>query len=106
MKLSETLLAAALAASVLSAGEAFVGIPPVTRFGVQRTASPITALSMAANTVYEGKPTERALNLDIRNEIRKSSFFDVEGNSVTMDDLLGEPFQSGVSVVVFLRSLG
>jgi hypothetical protein len=59
-----------------------------------------------AETIFEGKPTERALNIDIRNELTKSSFFDVNGNTVTMNELLGKPSASGVSVVVFLRSLG
>jgi hypothetical protein len=59
-------------------------------------------LNMAVRTIYEGKPTERALSLDIRDEITKSSFMDVNGNSLTMDQL----FSSRVSVVVFLRSLG
>lgn len=57
---------------------------------------------MAVSTIYEGKPTEQALSLDIRNEITKSSFKDVNGNSLTMDQL----FSGRVSVVVFLRSLG
>jgi hypothetical protein len=59
-----------------------------------------------ADTIFEGKPTERALNLDIRQEVAKSSFFTVNGDTVTMNELLGEPSSSGVSVVVFLRSLG
>lgn len=102
MKLSTTFLTAILAANILSeASDAFL-TPRVP--GVMKTSS----LSMAAtNTIYEGKPTERALNLDIRQEVRKSSFFDVNGNQVKMDELIGEPSSaSGVSVVVFLRSLG
>jgi hypothetical protein len=100
MKLSVTLLAAALAYA-----HAFGVAPPST---ARNSAACLqtTPLRMAVDTIYEGKPTERALNLDIREEIRKSSFFDVEGNTVTMDKLIGEPSQSGVSVVVLLRSLG
>lgn len=100
MKLS----AALIVASLLSAAHAFVigGSSSITRHGG------ITfPLAMAANTVFEGKPTERAMNMDIRQEVRKSSFLDVNGNSLTIDELIGEPSQdSGVSVVVFLRSLG
>jgi len=107
MKLSTSFLFAAVAASALSTGHAFAVKPPASHYFAARTRPTTTAsLYMAADTVYEGKPTERALNLDIREEVRKSSFFDVEGNFVTMDELIGEPSKSGVSVVVFLRSLG
>ena len=100
MKLSTTILVATLASA-----HAFGVKMPQPR-AQYYSAAPNTALHMAVDTIYEGKPTERALALNIREEIRKSSFFDVEGNTVCMDDLIGEPSSSGVSVVVFLRSLG
>lgn len=105
MKLIAAFLIATLTASAVSFGHAFGVAPPTTT----RHASTRTFLQMATNadTIFEGKPTERAFNLDIRQAVAKSSFFNVNGNPINMNDLLGEPSQSsGVSVVVFLRSLG
>jgi hypothetical protein len=91
------LFRALLALASISLSHAFVVRPSILKRNV---ATP--SLNMAVSTIYEGKPTERAFSLDIRDEITKSSFMDVNGNSLTMDQLLS----GGVSVVVFLRSLG
>ncbi len=101
MKLSISFLVATLTASAISSAQAFVQSPSRLNHHLRQSFS----LQMA-DTIFEGKPTERALNLDIRQEVAKSSFFTVNGDTVTMNELLGEPSSSGVSVVVFLRSLG
>jgi hypothetical protein len=95
MRLFALIALASLSLSLSSHG--FVVQPSIP---TRNVATP--SLKMAVSTIYEGKPTERALSLDIRNEITKSSFNDVNGNSLTMDQL----FSGRVSVVVFLRSLG
>ena len=76
-----------------------VGLPSRS---TQKVPFTTPVLNMAVNTIFEGKPTERALSLNIRDEITKSSVLDVNGNSFHMNQLLS----TGVSVVVFLRSLG
>jgi|Transcript_24425 hypothetical protein len=103
MKLSISFLVATLTASWISFAQAFVQSPSRLNHHLRQRQS--FSLQMA-DTIFEGKPTERALNLDIRQEVAKSSFFSVNGDTVTMNELLGEPSSCGVSVVVFLRSLG
>mmetsp|Transcript_46700 Transcript_46700/g.69451 ORF Transcript_46700/g.69451 Transcript_46700/m.69451 type:complete len:114 (-) Transcript_46700:761-1102(-) len=56
--------------------------------------------------VVGGKPTDRALSIDPREAVRKGTIYSVSGEPKTMDELLGTPSNSGVAVVVFLRSLG
>jgi hypothetical protein len=73
-----------------------------------------TARQMSSNTaaqtedvvMYAGEPSDRAKDLDARQAIRNTEIYRVSGEPVLMDDLLGEPDTSGVSIVVFLRSLG
>jgi hypothetical protein len=57
-------------------------------------------------TVFSGKPSEIARTSNPREAIRKKTFFSVNGDEVTMDDLIGKPSEEQISVVVFLRSLG
>lgn len=59
-----------------------------------------------ADVQYAGEPSDRAKSLDARQAIRKGAFYRVSGEPVDMDELLGEPQESGVSICVFLRSLG
>ena len=63
-----------------------------------------------AQTLYSGKPSDRARNdINPREAIRQSTFQNLEGESVTMDDIIGPPtseISSPTSIVVFLRSLG
>ena len=68
------------------------------------------APSTAAATLYSGKPSDRARNdINPREAIRQSTFQNLKGESVTMDDIIGPPTPdntSPTSIVVFLRSLG
>lgn len=57
-------------------------------------------------TVFSGKPSEIARGLNPREAVRDIPFFSVNGDVVTMDDVIGKPGEEKVSVVVFLRSLG
>lgn len=57
-------------------------------------------------TVYSGKPSESAMALDAREAIRNKRFLSVDGDSISMDDLIGKTNENKVSIVVFLRSLG
>lgn len=59
-----------------------------------------------ADVMFAGEPSDRAKGLDARQAIRNTKIYRVSGEPVLMDDLLGEPETSGVSIVVFLRSLG
>ena len=54
-------------------------------------------------TLFSGKPPSIANALDLRQAIRGGSVYTVYGEKVQMDDLIGN---DGVSIVVFLRSLG
>jgi hypothetical protein len=87
-------------ASISFVSHAFVVGP--SRTTTRKGPFTIPTLNMAVNTIFEGKPTERALSFNIRDEISKSSFLDVNGNSLNINQLLS----GHVSVVVFLRSLG
>mmetsp|Transcript_23760 Transcript_23760/g.42892 ORF Transcript_23760/g.42892 Transcript_23760/m.42892 type:complete len:112 (+) Transcript_23760:374-709(+) len=53
--------------------------------------------------ILDGKPSDRARSIDPRQAIRNASFLNLNGGTVTFDEIL-DP--SGVSVVVFLRSFG
>ena len=59
-------------------------------------------------TIYSGKRSDKAMEVtDIRAAIRDRTFYTVNGESLTMDDIIGHPTDdSRVSVVVLLRSLG
>lgn len=105
MKVSTFLFAAIVAASLLSVANSFGIRPPTTATTVRHRSTTFTNL-YATTTTFEGKPTERAMNMDLREQVRKGSFFNVNGDSVTIDELIGTPSESGVSIVVFLRSLG
>jgi hypothetical protein len=59
-----------------------------------------------ADVMFAGDPSDRAKGLDARQAIRNTNFYRVSGEPVLMDELLGEPEISGVSIVVFMRSLG
>jgi hypothetical protein len=59
-----------------------------------------------ADVIFGGDPSDRAKGIDARQAIRNSNIYRVSGEPVLMDDLLGEPETSGVSIVVFMRSLG
>lgn len=55
---------------------------------------------------FSGNPNEKARRLDHREAIRKHSIYSTDGTKVSIDDLIGDPSNNQVSVVVFLRSLG
>lgn len=54
-------------------------------------------------TIFSGKPSDMARNLNPREAIRSGSIFNLDAEEIRMDDLLGK---SPVSIVVFMRSLG
>jgi hypothetical protein len=109
------LLAAALASSSGNYANAF---SPVHRSShhlvvVRPVATPVvTAMSTmqddcgCQDTLYSGKPSEIARQLNPREVIRKPSFLSVDGDKIYMDDLIGQPSEEQISVVVLLRSLG
>lgn len=53
-----------------------------------------------------GRPSDAAKAMDPRVAIGKSTFLTLDGEETSMNQLLGEPRNSGTSLVVFLRSLG
>ena len=57
-------------------------------------------------TIFSGKPSEIARGSNPREAIRQSSIFSVDGEEVTIDDLIGVPSEDQISIVIFLRSLG
>ena len=57
-------------------------------------------------TQFSGKPSEKAQLLNARQAVRSSTFYTVNGQPTTMDDLIGPPENGQTSVVVLLRSLG
>jgi hypothetical protein len=59
-----------------------------------------------ADVMFAGDPSDRAKGIDARQAIRNTKIYRVSGEPVLMDDLLGEPVSSGLSIVVFMRSLG
>ena len=86
---------------------------------LERTQTRATSLSPAEDdcgcgaeptaiaTVYSGKRSDRAMEItNIREAIRNRKFYTVNGESLTMDDIIGNPIDDRVSVVVLLRSLG
>jgi len=60
----------------------------------------------STNTIFSGKLSDTARSLNFREEIRKCSIFSVDGQSKSMDELVGKPNDGTTSTVVFLRSLG
>jgi len=58
------------------------------------------------DTLMSGNPSSRAKDLNPREAVRRSPLYTVDGAVTNMDNLIGEPSQSGVSIVVFLRSFG
>mmetsp|Transcript_24114 Transcript_24114/g.66852 ORF Transcript_24114/g.66852 Transcript_24114/m.66852 type:complete len:112 (+) Transcript_24114:85-420(+) len=56
-----------------------------------------------APTVFSGKPSDIARDVNPRQAICTESIFSLESEEIQMDDLLGK---SPVSIVVLLRSLG
>jgi hypothetical protein len=59
-----------------------------------------------ADVMFAGDPSDRAKSIDARQALRNTKIYRVSGEPVLMDDLLGEPETNGVSIVVFMRSLG
>jgi hypothetical protein len=58
-------------------------------------------------TSFSGEPSYRARNeINLREAIRSRSIFSISGESLIMDDIIGDPSSSYLSIVVFLRSLG
>lgn len=57
----------------------------------------------ATNTIYSGKPPNKARTIDPRQVIATKPIYTVNGDPTNMDELIGT---SGTSIVVFLRSLG
>ena len=58
-------------------------------------------------TTYSGKPGSEALEIpDLRAAIQSPLIFNVNGERLRIDDVIGAPDDDLVSVVVFLRSLG
>lgn len=58
---------------------------------------------------YSGDPPEEVkLDFDIRETLRHKNIYDILGNTVTIDDILGEPDTplTATSIAVFFRSLG
>lgn len=52
--------------------------------------------------IMAGKPTDMAKSVNAREVIGKHSVFSAKGEQVSLNELVGD----GVSIVVFLRSLG
>lgn len=100
---------ALLALSSLSALDAFLVRPTVLQRHheyLSLTSRKATSVEVTQEVRFEGKPSERAKKLNLREAMRQSSFLDVNGNERNMDDLIGGPSEGSVSIVVFLRSLG
>lgn len=57
-------------------------------------------------TEFSGKTPVTARTLNHREAIREHPIYNVDGEPVTMDQLIGKPISNQISVVVFLRSLG
>jgi hypothetical protein len=76
------------------------------QYAFHTTTSSALQATASNDVIYSGDPSDRSKSIDARQSVRKSNFYRVSGEPVLMDDLLGEPETSGVSVVVFLRSLG
>mmetsp|Transcript_422 Transcript_422/g.603 ORF Transcript_422/g.603 Transcript_422/m.603 type:complete len:110 (-) Transcript_422:561-890(-) len=55
-----------------------------------------------ATTNFSGNPSNKAKSINVREAMRGTPFYTVNGDRTQMDDVLGKR----VSVVVFLRSLG
>mmetsp|Transcript_32931 Transcript_32931/g.93628 ORF Transcript_32931/g.93628 Transcript_32931/m.93628 type:complete len:130 (+) Transcript_32931:60-449(+) len=55
---------------------------------------------------FSGNPPEKARTLNHREVLREHQIYNVDGETIKMDQLIGEPTSNQVSVVVFLRSLG
>ena len=55
---------------------------------------------------FGGDPSARAQSLNHYEAIRNVPFQRVSGEQVTMDNLISSGSQDGVSIAVFLRSLG
>ena len=57
-------------------------------------------------TEFSGKPPVTAQTLNHREAVREHRIYNLDGETVAMDQLIGEPTMNQISVVVFLRSLG
>lgn len=53
-----------------------------------------------------GRPSDLARTIDPRDAIGRSPILALDGTPTTLNELLGEPREAGVSLVVFLQSLG
>ena len=104
-------------------GKAFVVPPPSSVVGrtriacLDKDASRSTKAFLAAAATedcgctaveYSGEPSELAQkDLNFRQVVRNKSIYTIDGEAITMDDILGKPETSkNPSIVVFLRSLG
>lgn len=59
--------------------------------------------------LYSGDPPDEVkVDFDIRESLRNKNIYDIKGNTVTMDEILGEPTRplKGTSILVCFRSLG
>ena len=57
--------------------------------------------------ILSGKPSVVAKTIDPRRAIRTKTLYNINGESTSMDEILGTPkAQQDPAVVVFLRSLG
>jgi len=57
-------------------------------------------------TIFSGNPSNTAKSLNIQQAIRNGSIFNLNGEEVTMNGLLGRNNDNNLSIVIFLRSLG
>ena len=56
--------------------------------------------------IVSGRPSDAAKAMDPRVAVAKSTLLTLDGAETSMNQILGEPSNSGTSLVVFLRSLG
>lgn len=75
----------------------------------------LSTVSVAASTdedcgcggaIVSGRPSDTAKAMDPRQAVTKSTLLTLDGEQTSMDEIIGEPSNSGTSLVVFLRSLG
>jgi hypothetical protein len=94
-------------ASVVARAAAFQVAPPRTS-AVRSLPTPSSLFSTTEDCgcgpeILSGDVPENARTLKTREALRSANVFRVSGESVSMDELIGD---SQLSVVVFMRSLG
>jgi hypothetical protein len=97
-----------MAAIVFKLSEGFTVLTPVpvrisTTFMMSTNSSDMDC--GCGKTIYSGKPSDDARNVDPRSVIGSLPIFSVHGESTSVNDQLGMMYQ-GTSIVVLLRSLG